>query len=131
VNYAQDGGSLPGRVNTLTFRIEASGTGLESLEAQPTSGIEITEADPKEIAFGAPQEPLIVAVGDTIEVPFGLARRGGQPDAPVIVECDCRRMAEPSLGRPTGSTRLRWWLVTVIVLVGIGLLVKPTPAGAA
>jgi hypothetical protein len=86
VNYAQDGGLLPGRVNTLTFRIEASGTGLESLEVQPTSGIEITDADSKEIAFGAPQELLIVAVGDMIEVPFGLTRRGGQADPPVIVE---------------------------------------------
>ncbi|WP_343976276.1 hypothetical protein [Kribbella koreensis] len=87
VNYAQDGGLIPGKVNVLSFRIEAEkAAGLTSVEVLPTSGLELTKAQPDEIGLGTPDKALVAAVGETIEVPFGVSRRGGHPDAPIDVE---------------------------------------------
>jgi hypothetical protein len=87
VNYAQDGGLIPGKVNVLSFRIEAgNAAGLTSAEVLPTSGLELTKAQPTEIGLGTRPKALVAAVGETIEVPFGVSRRSGHPDAPIEVE---------------------------------------------
>ncbi|MEV8374417.1 hypothetical protein AB0P21_16875 [Kribbella sp. NPDC056861] len=87
VNYAQDGGLIPGRVNVLSFWVETDqSTGLTSAEVLPSSGLELTSAQPTEIGLGTPEKALVAAVGETIEVPFGVSRRGGHPDAPIDVE---------------------------------------------
>lgn len=84
-NYEQYHAVLPG-ANTLRFQFETlAGPGARSVAIAPDSGIATTRVRPDELRFLTPLAPIVASVGDDVEVPYRLERRGGRADGPVRV----------------------------------------------